>query len=293
MLETLLTTFLLTLAASSLVWAGTILFWRVSVVDAVWGLGFIGLSLFVVMSRGIALSRPEHWILTGLVSAWGIRLSVHLALRYRREGGEDRRYEAMRLKRGVSFRWQSLFLVFWLQAIVMWLISLPLQFALSNGAAAGPAPFSDGTATGIQVAGVMLWMAGFFFESVADWQLMKFRGRDTSGAGVLNSGLWKFTRHPNYFGEFLLWWGIFLFSAGIGAPAWTIVSPLLLTVLLLKFSGVGLLEKGIEQHRPEYREYIRTTSSFIPWFPTKPSGCRVDRGNSQDRQVPATAERGT
>ena len=148
--------------------------------------------------------------------------------------------------------------MFWLQAILLWFIAFPIQFATSN---------SSETPIGwLDCVGVLLWLTGFFFESVGDWQLARFRADPKNRGRVLDTGLWRYTRHPNYFGDFCVWWGIYVVSIG-GGGVWTFFSPLLMSVLLMKVSGVTLLEKDINERRPEYAAYKLRTSNFFPWPP--------------------------
>ena len=194
------------------------------------------------------------WLLIILVTIWGLRLSLYLL--WRNWGhGEDRRYAAMRQNHGPRFWWVSLFTVFLLQAIILWFVSLPIQFA-----AIAPGPINM---TLFDVAGIAFWSVGLFFEAVGDWQLARFKSDPLNSGRVMDRGLWKYTRHPNYFGDFCIWWGIYLIAASGGA-AWTIASPLLMSLLLMKVSGVTLLESTITDRRPEYADYRRRTNAFFP-----------------------------
>lgn len=229
---------------------------NVNIVDSLW-------SLFFLLAAAIYLLAGEAYELTSLglfllVAIWAIRLSLHLG--YRNAGkAEDRRYAAMRA-RNPRFNGQSLVTVFSLQAVLAWLISLPLAAALVNPAAVNY----------LHVAGTGLIIIGLLFEAVADWQLMRFKAQPDNKNRVLDTGLWRYSRHPNYFGEALIWWGFYLFALASGA-AWTIYSPVIMTFLLLKVSGVTLLEKDIHERRPAYRAYIEQTSAFIPWPPRRAS----------------------
>ncbi|MGQ9921210.1 MAG: DUF1295 domain-containing protein, partial [Desulfobacca sp.] len=175
--------------------------------------------------------------------------------------GEDRRYQAWRAKRGESFWWVSFFNIFLLQALLLWLISLSIQMGQ-----AAPMP---AYLTGWDLVGSLVWTVGFIFEAVADWQLVHFKANPANRGKVMNRGLWRYSRHPNYFGEAIMWWGIFLITAATPYGWWTIISPVVITFLLLKVSGVVLLEKDIGERRPAYREYQETTSAFIPWPPRR------------------------
>jgi steroid 5-alpha reductase family enzyme len=181
---------------------------------------------------------------------------------------EDRRYQAIRRNHEPHFWLKSIYIVFLLQGFLAWVIALPAFAAVSGQASPGPlaAPLARATAA----AGIVVWLAGMFFEVVGDWQLARFRrGRPPRGA-VLDTGLWRYTRHPNYFGEALLWWGVYLLALSVGAW-WAFIGPLLLTFLLLRVSGVALLEKDIAERRPAYRDYVRRTNAFLPG-PPRPAG---------------------
>lgn len=228
-----------------------------SLVDRVWGLGFVLLGWFY-----LAVAGHFHNALAALlVSLWGLRLSLHLTRRNWGRG-EDRRYAKMRDKHGPRFAWFSLFSVFLLQAILMWVIAFPL-LAASRGAHPG-----WGGAV-LTMAGMFVWLAGFVFEAVGDNQLARFK-RDPANAGrVLDTGLWRYTRHPNYFGDMLVWWGLYLVAVASGGW-WTIFSPLLMSLFLARVSGVTLLERHLQESRPGYSDYARRTSALIPLPPRRP-----------------------
>jgi steroid 5-alpha reductase family enzyme len=225
----------------------------VSLVDIYWGIGFI-----LVTGLAVALNRPVQpraAVALSLVALWGTRLGGYLLWRKWGEE-EDRRYQAMRRHHGPRFWWISLLTVFMLQGLLLWGISMPLQvIAVSR----------DTTfATTTDVIGISLWVIGFAFEAIGDAQLAMFQARPENRGRVLDRGLWRYTRHPNYFGETLIWWGLYFLSLPAGG-GWTVLSPVLMTVLLLKVSGVTLLESTIIDRRPEYAEYQRRTSAFLPW----------------------------
>jgi steroid 5-alpha reductase family enzyme len=187
-----------------------------------------------------------------LVGAWGLRLAAYLA--WRSWGHEeDRRYQAIRRRNEPHFALKSLWLIFGFQAALAWVISLPLA-----GAIAGESPIGA-----LDALGIALWVVGVFFEAVGDWQLMRFK-RDPANAGrVMDRGLWRHTRHPNYFGDFCVWWGLYLVAVSAGAW-WSVAGPLIMSFLLLRFSGVRLLERDIGERRPAYVEYVRRTNAFFP-----------------------------
>lgn len=236
------------------VWLLSLLFRDVSIVDVFWGIGF-------VLVAGISIARaesppPRAWFLAGLTFVWGLRLAGYLG--WRKFGKpEDNRYRAVRENYGNRFWVISLFLVFGLQAGLIWVISWPLQVA----------PLGSGGWSAWDVAGAILWMIGFLFEAIGDYQMARFKTDPANQGKLYSGGLWKFTRHPNYFGDFLVWWGLTLMAFAGGAPLWIIVSPLTISFLLIRVSGVSLLEKSLKHRTPGYEEYMRRTSSFFPWPP--------------------------
>lgn len=229
-----------------------------SIMDPFWGFGFVLLVWLYFSLAGQPSSNLRGLIVCTLVSVWGLRLSLYLLVR-NRASGEDARYRRWREQHGRSWWWRSYLQVFLLQGLLMWLISLPLLAAqlASNPAALG---FPD-------YLGMVLWLVGFGFEAIGDWQLARFRADAANQGKVLQSGLWRYTRHPNYFGEAVLWWGYGLLGASSALGPWPLFSPLLMTFLLLRVSGVRLLEKSLSTEKAEYREYQQTTSAFFPWFP--------------------------
>ena len=243
-------------ALMTIVWVISIPLKRVSIIDAFWGPGFLCLAVACWFVKQEDWSG-QQWLLFGMVGAWAIRLGWHLSIRCFGDAEEDRRYAAMREKRDPGFWWKSLGIVFWLQAVILWAVALPLQFALTRSPQSVPAWLS--------VVAVCIWLIGLTFEAVGDWQLSRFRSNPENSGKVLDSGLWGLTRHPNYFGDFMVWWGFWLLSVMIAAPIWTVMSPLIMSAFLMKFSGAGLLEKDISERRPKYAEYIQTTNAFFPW----------------------------
>ncbi|MDT8319120.1 MAG: DUF1295 domain-containing protein [Xanthomonadales bacterium] len=243
------------LAAAVVTWVVSTFKRDVSIVDSLWSLLFLlGLMVYVLAAD---ITGPRTVLVVALVAVWALRLSAHIAVRSFGEP-EDRRYQKIRANNQPYFWLKSLYIVFALQALLAWIICLPAVAAVSAQAPLGLLDF----------AGVALWLTGMFFEAVGDWQLYRFQRRDSAGE-VLDSGLWRYTRHPNYFGEATLWWGIYLLAVAGGAW-WTVFAPLLLTFLLLRVSGVAMLEKGISARRPQYRDYIRRTSAFFPRLPREP-----------------------
>lgn len=239
-----------------------------SIIDPFWGLAFVLIAwtvFFVGPSSGPAClpeQCEETWppasaaVVPILVTVWGVRLSAYLA--WRNLGhGEDFRYVRMRERFGPRFPLISLFVVFLLQAFLAWLVSFPVQATATTGFEVGQP---------LAIAGIALWAIGLFFETTGDLQLAAFK-RDPANKGkVMDRGLWRYTRHPNDFGDFCVWWGFFLIAASAN-QWWTIVGPILMSVLLIRISGAGLLEKTIGQRRPGYDEYVRRTSGFFPLPP--------------------------
>jgi len=238
--------------AFSLLWLVSLILKDASIVDIFWGPGFILVGSYYAMTASGPPSLRGLLVL-GLVTVWGLRLALHIGFR-NAGAGEDFRYRKWREEAGDNFWWFSLFKVFLLQAFVLWIISSPLLLAQLGG--------KEGV-TVIDVLGVLLWGFGFLFESVADWQLQQFK-KDTANSGqVMRSGLWSVSRHPNYFGEAVLWWGIALFAIPTGG--WlSFVGPVMITFLLLKISGVAMLDSAMVERRPDYAEYIASTPAFVP-----------------------------
>ena len=239
-------------------WLLSLMYKNVTLVDSLWGLGFV---LIAWITFGLTEGYLGRKILiVTITTAWGLRLSAHLA--WRNWGkGEDPRYGGWRRAAGDRFWIISLFKVFWLQALFLWVISLAVQLGQVTS---NPAQF-----TWLDIAGMIMWLIGFIFEFVSDWQLAQFKKDPANKSKVMDSGLWAYSRHPNYFGESLIWWGIFLIALSNPNNWWTLISPLVITGVLLKMTGIPLTEKTIINTRPQYREYIRTTPAFIPWFPKK------------------------
>ncbi len=246
------------LAMMLALWAASLVKRDASIVDPFWGFGFVILgwvTLFCVETWNL-----WTWTLLVMVSLWGLRLSAYLLWRNRGKG-EDRRYTAMRDKHGRRFWWVSLFTVFGLQGLVMWFVSLPIQAGMY---------LSEESSLGGLVAGfgVVVWGNGMLFETVGDFQMARFKARPDSEGKVMDQGLWRYTRHPNYFGDFCVWWGHYLVAASGGAW-WTILSPVIMSFLLMKVSGVALLESDMEERRPEYRDYVMRTNAFFPGPPKR------------------------
>ncbi len=265
----LLTSLLVVLVTMTALWLLSLVLRNASIVDPFWGKGFILVTWLTLVSTPSAWSDVRSWLLATLVTVWGLRLSLYLL--WRNSGhGEDRRYRAMREHHGPRFWWVSLLTVFWLQGVILWIVSLPIQTAVVAGPTHAVLVQSSGMPLSVlDLIGASVWLMGFLFESIGDFQMSRFQADPTNTGKVMDRGLWRFTRHPNYFGDFCIWWGFFLIADGAGA-AWTIFSPLLMSFLLLRVSGVTLLEKTITTRRPDYADYQSRTSSFFPWPPRQP-----------------------
>ncbi len=235
------------------VWIISVARTDVSLVDIAWGFGFVVVAWVAFWVVGEA--GPRRWLLVVLTSIWGLRLSIYLAWR-NLGSGEDFRYQVMRRKSPDTFWWKSLFTVFGLQAILMWMVSLPVQM--------GPIP--DPGLGLLDWLGAAAWVVGIVFEATGDWQLARFKADPANKGKVMDQGLWRYTRHPNYFGDFMVWWGLYLIALSAG-QWWTVVGPIVMSVLLMRVSGVGLLEKTITKRRPGYEEYMERTNAFFPGPP--------------------------
>ena len=221
-----------------------------SIADLIWGMWFVIEACIAHFES----PTDRSLLMLILTSIWGLRLSVYLGWRNHGQP-EDRRYRAMRSYHGSHFWWRSLFTVFILQMLIAWLVGLPQRYVSTD------TPFGT-----LDAIGLVFFCIGLLFEVVGDWQLSRFLKQGQTD-GVLNTGLWKYTRHPNYFGDALLWWGFGLIGVSATGFWWILISPLLMTGLLLKVSGVAMLEKDIQTRRPKYQDYIERTPTFFPWFP--------------------------
>jgi len=248
------------LAAMVPVWVLSVFKRDAGIADIFWGAGFL-LVAWITFHFGEGY-WVRKWVVVAAVSLWGTRLSLHIALR-NRGAGEDRRYRAMRERHGNRFWWVSFFSVFMLQGTLLWIISLPVQAAVGS-----PHPRQPVVQ---DFVGLGVWLVGFLWEAVADWQLACFKSDPANRSKVMRRGLWAWSRHPNYFGEALVWWGIFIIATADPRNLWTIIGPMTISVLLLKVSGVALTEKTISERRPDYDDYMKTTNAFFPGPPRRRS----------------------
>ena len=239
-----------TAALAFLTWLASLKQRDVSLVDRVWAV-MIALPMlayhFVLPGGGLRAS-----VMAMLVVVWATRLAIYVTKRNWGHG-EDRRYQAIRARNGPNFPLTSLVYIFLLQAILAWLVSMPLLAVFVYPRAWSP---------WIDCTGATLVVVGIVMSAVADQQLASFKADAANKGRVMDRGVWRYSRHPNYFGEFCVWWGFFVMVLPLGW--WSVVSPIVMSVLLIKVSGVGLLEKDIGERRPAYRDYIARTNAFFP-----------------------------
>ena len=249
--------FAVTIGLMTLLWVVSLLLKNSSIVDIFWGTGFVIFAwvAFFLTPEGF---MARKLLLTILVTIWGLLLSLYILARNWGKP-EDFRYQAWRRQHGRKWWWYSFFQVFLLQGVLLTIVAAPLLAAQLS-----PTPARLGV---LDFIALPLWAIGFFFEAVGDWQLKRFKSDPANKGRVLDRGVWRYTRHPNYFGDSAQWWAYYLIAASAGGW-WTIFSPILMTTLLLRVSGVSLLEKTLDS-RPGYKEYSERTSEFIPWFPRK------------------------
>ena len=234
----------------SLIWIISLLKKDAGIMDIFWGLGFIVTGYFYLSADYSHALQPR--LLYSLVLLWGLRLTLHIGVRNLGEA-EDARYANWRQQFGAKWWWLSYFRVFILQGMVMWIVSIPLLFGLLDKA---PLTVLDGV-------GVLFFAVGFLVEAIGDWQLRSFKKDPSNKGKVLNTGLWGLTRHPNYFGEALLWWGFTLIAIEL-STFWILISPIIMTWLLIKVSGVAMLDDLLKKTKPDYAEYIENTNAFLP-----------------------------
>ena len=237
-------------AGGFIAWAFSVYLKDVSFVDSLWSLFF--LLMAVVFALATQELSERGWLVLILVAIWSIRLSAYITIRNHGQA-EDYRYQTIRKNNNPGFWFKSFYIVFLLQGVLAWIISLPLLGAITSSSELG----------GLDALALILFAVGLVFEAGGDFQLARFKKNPANAGKVLNSGLWRLTRHPNYFGDFCIWWSFYLFAVAAGAW-WSIAAPLLMTFLLLKVSGVAMLEKTIGNRRPEYAEYMQQTNAFFP-----------------------------
>jgi len=241
-------------------WLISIVIRDVSIIDM-----FFAVILMVMAGASFLLGNGAYqrkMLVLSLIGLWGIRITIHL-VRRNWGHGEDPRYTKLRswVKDDRSFYWLSLRQVFLLQGIVLWFTSLPFQFTMAHTQPAGLGVLG--------LAGTGLFLVGFIFETVADIQLTRFRSNPANKGMVLNTGLWRYSRHPNYFGELCVWWGIFLIACDNGLAWFTIIGPVTYSYLVINVTGQRTLDKKLAREKPGYREYMESTSGLVPWVPTR------------------------
>ncbi|HUX96173.1 MAG TPA: DUF1295 domain-containing protein [Bacteroidales bacterium] len=242
----------------SALWIISVILRNASIVDIFWGFGFVVAAAFYFLRTGDVTARKI--LIVTIVTIWGLRLSAYIAWRNRGKG-EDFRYRNFRKNYGENrYWWISFFQVFLLQGTLMWLISAPLlgaQYYTHNI-----------TLNILDYIGLAVWITGFLFEAGGDYQLAVFKSDPSNKGKILEKGFWRYTRHPNYFGDSAVWWayGLICLAAGSYMP---VLGSVLMTALIIKVSGVAMLERSMKEHKPQYRDYMEKTSSFIPWFPRR------------------------
>ena len=241
-----------------LLWLISIPMKNVSIVDVFWGMGFVIVNLVYLSLAPEIFNRTL--LITSLVSIWGIRLSLYL-LKRNYGKPEDYRYQEFRKHYGAKdYWWFSFFQVFLLQGVLILIVSLPL-FGVHNFT-------SSNELHPLDYLAFLIWIVGFLFESIGDYQLTKFKKNPANKGKVLNTGLWRYTRHPNYFGDATVWISFGLFSVAAGGY-WHIVGSFIMMFLIVKISGVAMLERSLKKTKPLYKEYTESTNAFFPWFPKK------------------------
>jgi steroid 5-alpha reductase family enzyme len=229
-----------------------------SIIDIFWGSGFVIVAWLYASLVGFELTGTRNWVFLGMITIWGLRLTLYLAIRNVGKG-EDYRYVEMRKQGGKHFWWISFLRVFALQGFLIWMISAVYAPALSI----------SGSLLPLDYVGILFWAIGLFFEAVGDAQLRIFKQNPANVGKVMDKGLWRYTRHPNYFGDAMVWWGFFMFGLCQWQGLVFVFCPLIMTLFLLKVSGVALLESKLKKTKPQYAEYIRKTPAFVPGLPKK------------------------
>lgn len=232
---------------------------KLTVVDTMWGLGFVAVAATSTVVSFAGDGAPcARWILLAMVAIWGLRLSWHLHTR-NSKADEDPRYQDLASRSSGSFGQIALRRVFLPQGISMWLVATPVMVGVNN----------EELTYWLVGLGIAVWALGLFFEATGDWQLARFK-RDAANKGkLMDQGLWRYTRHPNYFGDACVWWGIWLVAASSWAGVATIIGPIAMTLFLTKVTGASLNEKGMHNSKPGYADYVRRTSGFFPLPPRR------------------------
>lgn len=272
--STVLIAALVTIACLMLAtWSVSLMRRDASIVDIVWGLGFVLVGWAAKFVTGA--SGPGNWLLLVMVTVWGLRLAVYLGKRNLGKG-EDFRYRAMRRKHGERFAIVSLYTVFGLQGALMMIVSLPITMGQRD---------TDASAGFVALLGLIVWAVGLYFEAVGDAQLARFKRDPRNEGQIMDKGLWALTRHPNYFGDSLVWWGLAIVGSAQGAGPWAFLGAAVMTVLLVRVSGAAMLDKLLAKRKPGYAEYMARTSGFIP-LPRRSVRARNERFDRPRRQRP-------
>lgn len=246
------------IAAMTALWGVSLAVRDSSIVDIAWGTSFVVVAWVTRVTADGHDARQN--LLVALTTIWGLRLSLYLARRNLGHG-EDPRYQSMRRRNGDAWWWRSLFTVFWLQGALVWVVSLPVQL--------GQIPDDRGAFAVLGVIGGAIWLVGFAFETIGDAQLARFKADPANAGTVMDRGLWRYTRHPNYFGDACVWWGLAVIAAGTALGAIGIIGAVVMNVLLVRVSGKALLERRLGRSRPGYDEYVARTSGFFPLPPRR------------------------
>ena len=248
-------------------WLVSLVIEDTSIVDYFWSLMLLGSAATYAYQVGFENSlSTANLVLLTMVTLWALRLSGFLVLRGRNRG-EERRYKVMRKRLSPNFAVKSLFKIFLLRAFLIWMLSSLFAVALSSA--------STLSWNNWHTAGAALWMSGFLLQTLADLQLYRFNQLVVRKSETLTNGLWRYSRHPNYFGECCVWCGWVLFAVPAASAAtlpWLLLAPMIMIALLIKLSGIRHMERGITERRPDYRQYMETTSAFIPWKPAQKVG---------------------
>ncbi|RMG81898.1 MAG: DUF1295 domain-containing protein [Chloroflexi bacterium] len=257
-LEVYLVTLGIILSFFTILWIISLVIKDASIVDIFWGSGFVVAALsYFALTEGFATRKI---LVLALVAIWGLRLTLHIGKRNIGKG-EDFRYRKWREQFGKRWWWLSYIRVYLLQALILWVVSIPTLAAQYHQ--------TPNYLTIFDVLGIVIWGIGFYFEAVGDWQLTRFKANPENKGKLLTTGLWAWTRHPNYFGDAAVWWGLYLFAVATPWGFLTFFGPLAMNFLLLRVSGVALLEKSLSKRKPGYEEYIENTPAFIPRPPKR------------------------
>ncbi|MGB1241011.1 MAG: DUF1295 domain-containing protein [Chitinophagales bacterium] len=250
--------FLAVMSCLTLLWIYSLVIKDASIIDIFWGPGFaiLGWYYFSITSD---TSNIRNLTLCSLVTIWAVRLGGYIFMR-NHGNGEDFRYKQWRKDGGKNYWWFPFLRVFLLQGLLLWIVGSVLLVAQLSG---------ESTLQSLDYIGIVLWAIGFLFEAVGDYQLTNFKKNPANKGKVMNQGLWHYTRHPNYFGNAVMWWGFFLFALSTEGGWMYVFSPILMTFLLVRVSGAALLESTLKKTKPKYKDYIEKTSAFVPWFPKK------------------------